>query len=157
MKYTSKEYEEFIDDLKIDQDRLDEVTIEQPNLFFHASEAHKLAMAVRDKAENDLHLIYANLDKEIRETLTANEEKFTEPSIKQEILRDQSYQRSYSDYLRAKLTSDKWEALQAAYKQRIDALKILQNLYSSGYFGEVTGSVERRDARFRFDNNRRRE
>lgn len=155
MNYTDKEYQQISSQIKINRDSLDEEAINQPNLFFHASEAFALAVSVKDAKKQQLELTEAQLDKDIREEAAADEKKVTEPWVKQEIIRSQKYQRAAKEHIEATLTSNRWSALKEAYKQRADMLKVLQNLYCTGHFGEITGISERKEARERFDNKRR--
>lgn len=154
MKYNDEEYQNLSAKLKINRDLLDEEALEQPHLYFHSSEAYTISVAEKDKKKLALELEEANLDKIIREEKIANEEKITDKIIAQEIIRDQDYQRAAKEHIDIVLVSNRWNALKEAYRQRADMIKILQNLYSSGYFGEVTGSAERTEARKRFNDRR---
>ncbi len=154
MKYSNDEYQSLANELKIDRDSLDEECITQPNRFFHASEGYTLSVAAKDKKKLELELMTAKLDREIRDDLVANKEKITDKIVEQEIIRDEQYQRASREYIEASLTSNRWNALKEAYRQRADMLKVLQSLHSSGYFGEITGAAERNDARRRFNDKR---
>lgn len=56
----------YYDDLKIDTNNLEGEWVEQPSLYMYYSEAYCEAIRDRDKAKNDLDIIDAQLDKEIR-------------------------------------------------------------------------------------------
>jgi len=154
LKYDTVAYEKLKQDLRIDRDALDEECITQPHSYFHASEAHVLALSRRDQLKHGLEVTVAELDKDIRDAMAANGEKMTEALVKAQITREQDYQRAHQNYLNSCLEADKWEALKNAYRGRADMLKSLVGLFQSGYFGEVTGSAERREARERVSNKR---
>lgn len=154
MKYSEDDYEALQKGLKINRDELDAESISQPNNFFHASQGHVFAISRRDKLKHDLEVAVATLDKEVREAMVADGEKVTEAQVKAQITREQDYHRAQHKYLDACLEADTWEALRNAYRQRADMIKGLIQLHQAGYFGEVTGSSERREARSRFDERR---
>jgi hypothetical protein len=154
MKYSNDTYETLKEGLRIDRDRLDEELIVQPHNFYHVSEGHVQALSRRDKLKHDLDVTVAELDKDVRDAMVAENEKVTEAQVKAQITREQDYHRAQRSYLDACLEADRWEALKNAYRQRADMLKSLIQLVQSSYFGEVTGSSERREARSRFDERR---
>lgn len=155
MKYDDETYRHLRAGLKIDRDALDEEVISQPNEFFHASEGYVVAAGRRDRKKHDLEVEIAQLDKDVRDSMTADGEKITEALVKAQINREPDFQRAHSEYLVACLEADRWEAMRNAYRQRADMLRSLVQLHQAGYFGEVTGSSERRYARDRFDEKRR--
>ena len=155
MKYDEDDYKALQVGLKIDRDALDEESIVQPNNFYHASEGHVTALSRRDRLKHDLEVTVAELDKDVREAMVSEGEKVTEAQVKAQITREGDYHKAQRSYLNACLEADRWEALRNAYRQRADMLKGLIQLYQAGYFGEVVGSAERRDARSRFDDKRR--
>lgn len=154
-RYNSDEYIDLQQDLRIDKDDLDVEAIIQPSRFHHAGEGHAYAVSRRDKAKHDLEVTTAVLDKDVRDQMSSDGEKITEALVKAQVVREQEYQRAYREYLAACLDADRWEALKNAYRHRADMVKGLIQLYQIGYFGEVTGAAERRDARNRFDDRRK--
>ena len=149
MRYDEETYNELLRDLAIDKHRLDDETIRQPGLFFHASEGCAFAMARRDKKERDLKITMAELDRGIRDNAQSDGVKITEAYVNQQILREDDYSAAHSAFLDARLEADKWEALKNSFRQRADMLRALVQLYSTNYFGEVTGSSDRAAARQR--------
>jgi hypothetical protein len=154
MKYDEEALQDLQEGLRIDRDRLDEENISQPNGYFHASEGYAFAVSRRDKKKHDLEVTIAELDKEIRDSCAVNGDKITEAGVEKEIKREQKYHRAVQEHLNAALIANRWEALKEAYKQRSYVFGNLATLHASGYFGEVTGSGERRNARERFDRKR---
>lgn len=154
MKYDTADYEALKKGLLIDRNALDEEAIVQPNNFYHASEGHVAAKSRRDKKQHDLEVTIAELDKDVRDAMISEREKVTEAQVKAQITRERDYHAAQKAVLEASFEADKWDALKNAYRQRADMLKGLIQLFQAGYFGEVTGSAERREARGRFDEKR---
>src|SRR5512144_1056134 len=71
--------------LVIDRDDLDTALVEQPELFYHAAEAHAMAIAERDATKLALEETNAEQDKRIREHAFRNDIKITEPAIERQI------------------------------------------------------------------------
>lgn len=154
MDYDADDYKDLRDGLRIDRNSLDEECITQPHSFFHACEGFVLSSALRDKRKYDLEVVVADLDKDVREAMAAEGERITEALVKAQIFREQDHHRAQINYLSACREAERWEALKNAYRQRADMLRSLVQLHQSGYFGEITGASERRDARTRFDEKR---
>lgn len=154
MKYDENDHKDLRHELRIDRNALDEEAICQPNNYYHASEGHVQALSRRDRKKYDLEVITSELDAEVRANWPQRAEKMTEAQVKARIVTDPRYQEVHDSYCAAGLEADRWEALRNAYRQRADMLKSLVQLHQAGYFGEVTGAAERRDARARFDNRR---
>jgi hypothetical protein len=147
MQYTEKDYKELVKSIKIYPDYLDEDCIEQPNLYFHASNGFALAMAKRDDIKRRLELLGSQIDEEVRLRSSAEgEKKPTEPEIKHIIIRDKRYQDMSRDYIESCLVANEWKSLKASFENRKDMLEVMQRLYSSGYWGEVSGVGERSEA-----------
>lgn len=149
MKYDRDAYADLRAAIKIDRERLDDELIANSHNFHHAGEGFAYAKSRRDAAEAALERVKAELDNEVRERMVADEEKYTETQIKQIILRETEFKDAHKKYLAACLEADSWEALRNSYRQRADMLKSLVQLYTTGYFGELTGASERREARER--------
>lgn len=149
------DFDELAARLRIDRDALDEELLHQPHDFFHVAEAHAMAKSRRDKAKHDLEVEIATLDKDVRDTMISNDEKVTETTVKMQITREDDFHQAQKVYLKACFEADKWDALQNAFRQRADALRSLVQLHNAGYFGEITGASERKEAQGRFDRNRR--
>ncbi len=153
-KYDQAFYDKLSADIKINRDALDEEAVRQPNSFFHAAEGCVLAQSRRDKKKHELDVAVAELDKDVRDSMVTEGEKITEALVKAQIAREPDFHKAHKGYLDACLEADLWEALRNAYRQRAEMLRSLIQLYQAGYFGEVTGASERREARVRFDERR---
>lgn len=149
MQYNAETYNELSAGLRVDRDKLDYENLNNAQDFFHASEGFVLTVSRRDKKKFELDITKAEVDKDIREQMAADEEKITEAKVGAELHRDQKYQRAYKEYLDACLTADRWEALKNSYRMRADALRNLTQLYAANYFGETAGAADRRESRDR--------
>ena len=150
-RYDTDDYDQLKTSMKIERDMLDEEIISQPSSFFHASEGCALASSRRDMLKHKLEVTVAELDKDVRDAMTTEGEKITEAQVKAQVAREPDFHAAYKKYLTACLEADRWEALRNAYRQRADMLRSLVQLHQVGYFGEITGSSQRRDARERLD------
>lgn len=137
--------EELRKGLKIDVDSLDEELVTQPDRYDRAGRNYARVISRRDKKDNELEVLKATLDKEIREQAAADEEKITEPQIKQSIQRDPDYIKVQGEYFDLKRQASEFESLRDAYKQRAYILGNLVDLYSTGYFGDMAGDVRRKE------------
>lgn len=125
-----KFFDEFKKQLEIDKLSLDDEIINQPQLFCEVSEKYAEAISIRDALKEELAVIDASVDSELRK----NSEKITEPRIKSRILLDKRHTVAFAKYLNAKLEADMLGVLKDSYEQRSDALKRLANLYVANYY-----------------------
>lgn len=149
--YDEEAYETLRAGIRIDRDILGDELIRNAQDFHHAGEGFAMATGRRDQAKSKLEKTMAEVDNDIRDNAAAEDEKLTEALIKQRVTKDQDYQRAMKVYLSACLEADRWEILRNSYRQRAEMLKALVQLHMAGYFGEVTGSAERREALHRYD------
>lgn len=143
MKYDDETYTELKDGLKIDRDNLDTELIQQANSFFHASEGAAFAESIKDKKKLDIDKVFAELDRDIRDSMISDGERVTEDKVKQEINREPDYLTALSAHNYSSREYRKWESLKNAYRMRAEMLKSLVTLYNANYYGEVTGVAER--------------
>jgi|SRR5215467_11044296 len=153
MKMPQKPDRETLDDLRaglqIDAgspEGLDSELIAQAQGYGHVGTLYALAVAARDKKKHDLDILEAQLDRDIREQLSADGERVTEDKVKAAIKLEQSHQHLFREYLDARFLAESWEALKDAYKQRSYMLREIVNLRVTDYFGEAVGAGERREA-----------
>jgi hypothetical protein len=154
MEYDDAAFAELSSKLRINRDMIDEELIAQAQHFWHVAQAHELAVSVADRKKHDFEILEAELDKEIREDMVANEEKVTEKLIEAAAKRDQSYQRAARLYLSAKRDAGRWSALRDSFRQRRDMLLEISRRSQQRFYDEVSGSGETRDARSRFERRR---
>lgn len=125
--------EELRQQLKIDQDALDEVVIQQPVLFDKVAEQYTLLISQRDEAKAEVEELYAELDGEIR---AKAKEKLTNPEIDAKISRNTTYRREEKRYQRLVSEAARWATLRESFMQRSFMIRELCGLYSSGYWGQ---------------------
>jgi hypothetical protein len=124
--------EEFRRYLEIDKSALDDEVVRQPSLFYEVSEAYAEAAAARDQFKEQLAGIDAELDKRFRKDGV----KATEGQIKAQIQSYRAHQEAFDDWLDAKETADKLQALKDAFQQRSYMLRDLVSLHNANYFEE---------------------
>jgi len=126
--------------LNVDKNRLDEEWLEQPRLRFAFHEALADANAAVERAEANIKLMDAELDKEIR--LCPSEFNFekapTEPGIKATILSHERHQEAFENWVNSKHEADVLMACVKAIDDRKYALQDLVRLRLANYFGDPT-------------------
>jgi outer membrane protein assembly factor BamA len=148
-KLSQETLDDLKSNLKIQADspaELDDELISQSHIYGHVGVLFAMASARRDKKKNDLEVLEASLNRDIRDQLTTDGEKVTDDKVKAMIKLEQTHQRAMSEYLDARFLADKFEAIKEAYKQRAYMLREVATLRATDYFGEIVGSSERRNA-----------
>lgn len=128
---TLKEAQEL---LQIDKYALDEVCVEQSELFSKIALNHSEAINVRDMIKDTLSTEDAHIAFDIRFTAEKSNEKLTESKIFQAVLVNSKHKELSERYLRLKLEADQWSALRESFLQRASMIKLLCELYLSDYF-----------------------
>jgi hypothetical protein len=122
-------------DIRIDESSLDVEWLDQASLMMryarHSAEARKLM----DEAKQDMDVIRAEIDKEIRENPEHfGIDKVTEGSIQSTILTEKRYKIKVQAYLDAKYEADMAQGAVRAFDARKDALENLVRLNGQQYF-----------------------
>ena len=117
-------------DLKIDKNRLDAMVMEQPTLYYQASEEFSNLVSMRDWAKEKLSRVKAEVASKIRK----GEGKTTENMVSEEILKNPDYQAACDYHLDLCTKTEKAQSLRDAFHQRAYVLRDLVQLYSTGYF-----------------------
>lgn len=120
--------------LKIDKFRLDDELMENPALVQEVGDELAETIAIRDTLKEELDTINAELDAEIREELERNKKKITENIVAMAIQLHPQHKKAFKNYNEAKLIAAKAAALERAVSARADHLRVLADLYKSGYF-----------------------
>lgn len=133
--------------LKIDKNNLDEMLIEQPQLFNDVSEQAALATSRADQAKDDLKRTEARLFMQTRRKFMDNNEKATEAVINAAVTKHSKRKEAYTAWIEAQREASEWDALKGSFLQRSFVLRDLCGLYISGYYGEssVAGSTRKMD------------
>jgi len=120
--------------LKIDKYRLDDELLANPQLVQDANEELAEAIAIRDTLKEELDTINARLDAEIREELEKDKKKATENIVAMKVQLHPDHKKAFENYNESKLLTGKAAAFEKAVSARADNLRVLADLYKSGYF-----------------------
>ena len=122
-------------DIKIDEEALDIMWLNQASLFMRYAKNAAEARRDLDEAKQDLDIKKAEVDKAIREDPSKfGLEKITETAIQSAILTEGGYQKAFKTYLDAKYESDMASSAVVAMNQRKEALEALVKLHGQSYF-----------------------
>lgn len=119
------------DQLAIDRDDLDTCLSDQPNLYFHVADVYTRAIADREKAQSELSMTKARIDREIRHASAEEGTKRTEASIEKEMKGDKRYHEARRIWEDKAALAERWGALKESYQQRSFMLRELVQLYIS--------------------------
>jgi len=128
--------------LKIDKNNLDEVIQLQPELYYIVAQKHVLAVSERDLAYDEIKIVDAKLQKEVREQAEAEGRKMTEKAVEIEVLSNKLHTDAIDMHLRTKYTADELGALRESFQQKSYMLRELVELYVSGYFSDDSLTVK---------------
>jgi hypothetical protein len=126
-----KEFEGY---LGVDKYQLDDELVRHPELLHKVSDAVAEANAKRDQMKESLQTADAELDKDVREALEADEVKATEPMVKNLVQTDKKHKQAFDAWLAAKLAADKLAALKESFITRGFSIAHLCELYSENYY-----------------------
>lgn len=122
-------------DMFIDESQLDIECLEQADLMVLYGKNEALEEYYKELAKDELDLIKANLDKEIREFPERFDiDKITEPVVTATILRDKRYRKAYKKYLEAQYAHKVAIKATIACTQRKDMLETIVKLHGQNYF-----------------------
>jgi hypothetical protein len=119
--------------LVIDKDDLNECLSQQPELYFHVSDAHALAIAERDEAKLDFEVAEAEEAQKIRDKYAEKEEKLTEGGLKEQLRLSKKLDGLRAAQVERKALVEKWAALKESYSQRSYMLRQLVPMYISRF------------------------
>ena len=122
-------------DIKIDESALDVEWLEQPRLMIKYAQILVQAKKEEEQAKDELEVIQAELDKEIR----IDPEKFdivkiTETVVRNTILLDSSYKEVFEKYLESRYEAEMAKLALRSIEHRKDALENLVKLHGQQYF-----------------------
>lgn len=124
--------------LLIDEHALDEALAQQSDLFYQVGRELEDLISLRDQAETELEETRAQADIGIRSRARKRDEKYAEGEIKSRIALDDKVQAANKKYLDLKNKCGRYTRLEKAFEQRSRALGKLVDLYTAGYFTDVT-------------------
>lgn len=129
------------EDLKIDEHNLDEECLKQPVLFEMYSQKLTPLYKLRDSIKLETEQFSAKLDGVVRESASAEGKKLTEAMVQNEIARNSQYMDLQQKYLKVCAEIKENEVIRDAFQQRRDMLKLLVELYISGYWSTIEPKI----------------
>ena len=138
----SPDIDEYHDMLQIDPVRLDDHLIEQPSIFHSVCDAYAVEQSVRDRAKEDVKLIYSELYLSIKKRMDKRGRKMTEAALEAEIRSHPKHAEVVNWLLEVDGNLARWGALKDAFAQRQYMLRDMVGLHVTGYF--VDSSVSDR-------------
>lgn len=126
---------DYENEIRIEEDALDLEWLNQPSLMLSVTREQAQTMEVEDRAKENLELVKAELDMEIRSDPDAfGITKLTEATVSAAILASEKYQEASDRYLNAKFENKVAIGAVKAFEQRKDALENLVKLHGQQYF-----------------------
>jgi thioesterase domain-containing protein len=126
--------------LQINEHSLDVALREHPDLFYKVASELALAISNRDEAKQDLGVVEAAVDMEVRAEAARMNEKTTEKEVQSQVKLDKKVVSANDKYLAESLNAAKWAALKEAYESRSYALSKLVDLFIANYYSSNEGS-----------------
>ena len=132
-----EEYSDYRQDMSIDDSSLDLEVLDQPELMLKYSELCAEAKFDMDEEKENLELLHAQLDIEIRkdpEAFDLKNVKITEAVILNTIKQEENWQLANKKYLKARYTYEVLKGAVTAVEHRKTSLELLVKLYGQQYF-----------------------
>lgn len=123
-----------LESLKIDRNNLDFEFISNPELVLEAGDRVAEAVSIRDTAKEKLDTVNAEVESEMRSLAESSKTKLTEAGVAMKVQLDPRHQRAAEALNQAKLEAALAMSFERAVTARSEALKMLAELYKSGYF-----------------------
>jgi len=150
---------DYKDDLNIDIYNLPMEWEAQPQLFIYWAEEHAYAMQRRDKAKEQLDLLRAQIDSDLR--LNFGEYGFaakpTETAIASAILQQPTYIEAQNKLAEEQLNVNLMLAAKSGMETKRKALENLTSLQIAGFYGANTAPAESKVAHAKTAQNKQRE
>lgn len=142
----TKEAEEDFSFFDLNQNKLDEEWVRQPQLYYKYAALLADARAEQERAKNARDLCYADLDGDIRSHPDKYElQKVTDTSVENAIIRCEDYQEAVRRLIKAKHRADQLYAVVSALDHRKEALESLVRLFGQNYFSTPVANGELRE------------
>lgn len=123
-------------DLEIDKYALDSECVNQPVRFMEWSKRWAEAIAERDRAEQKLKVIEAQVEQRIRMDGQSRSEKLTESAVKSLVMVDPEVQAAREEAIDSSYRANVLLAARQAMEQRKSMIEKLVNLFLSGYWAD---------------------
>lgn len=133
----AKEMRDYRQDIKINENDLEQDWIEQASYFLYYAEAHAEALHLRDLAKAKTEYIYAVMYSELKKDWSKIfENKPTEPALKEHIITTSKFKKSELTYINACKDANIMLAAKTAFEHRKAALSNLTSLKIGGFYAE---------------------
>lgn len=123
--------------LAIDEHALEVGLREHPQLVYEIGMALAEAISERDEAKEKLGQVEAEVEKEIREEASNNDEKVTDKSVDAQKKTDIRVVKANETFLAKKYDAAQLQVLSDAFSQRSYALSKLVDLYIANYYSNI--------------------
>jgi len=129
---------EYSQDLRTSLENLDQHWLEQPGHFMKWGERWANAVATKDRAKENLEVLKAEIDKEIRKDWDkfGFDSKPTEPAIKSAIILEPRYKQASDEHIDAMEQVNIMAVAKSAFEHRKKQLDNLTSLYLAGFFSK---------------------
>jgi hypothetical protein len=127
-------YHEAREALRLSKHHIDDACEQQSYIFWQITQNYTEAVSERDALKENIALVDATLDKDIRAEAKKDGAKITEAQISSEITLHEKHRQIYNDYLDKCKEVSEWGALKEAFIQRANMIRILSDLYVSNYY-----------------------
>jgi hypothetical protein len=134
-RFTKKEARSL---LIIDKNNLDEACTHQANLFYEVSYRYAHAKSIKDRAKEELTLVFSRKYLEERRDAERVGKKTTEEKLKSLVKMSKEYKQAFDGSIEATKDYDEWGALKDAFLQRASMIRDLCNLYLNNYYADIT-------------------
>src|SRR5262249_27736627 len=111
--------------LKIDENDLHTALLEQPQLYWQVSKQVALAKSRRDAADQNLKVVEARTELNVRRSAREKKEDMTNPEVKSHVIIHLDVEKATKALQDLELQANEWSALERSFAQRMDALKKL--------------------------------
>lgn len=139
-------FEQLEDSLQIDIHALEEVNRRNPELLYEVGKRLAALLSDRDQAKNDLKLVEAEVDAEIRHDAAVERVKLTEAMVASRVRTNNRVVEARDTLFDLEREYNKAEALLESFKARRYAIDNLVQLHLSNYYGS---QMERSAGSFR--------
>lgn len=129
--------DDFQKELSINKYKLDEECISHASRYAYYAEAQALAKSNVSKAKDNLELVMAERNMEIREELGSGEKKVTEAMVNATIAKDEKVLEAKSELRDAEEVYSRLTVAVQAFDVRRSELDNLVRLYCASYFSTV--------------------
>lgn len=128
---TLHEFEEL---LRIDCNALDTQVSEQPDVYYRVSQEASCVRDIHETAKLNLDAKSSQIANTFRGECAKSATKITEGAVGEHVTLHPEYKALQQLVLETKHNLDKWQNLLTAYQQRSQMLKLMADLYVTGYW-----------------------